>query len=56
LSATALRISARRSGVKSPVISVSTNPGAITFAVIDLDPYSRAMDRAIPTRPALVAA
>ena len=37
-------------------MSVSTNPGATTFAVMPRAPYSRAMERAMPTRPAFDAA
>ena len=37
-------------------MSVSTKPGATTFAVMPRVPYSRAMERAMPTRPALEAA
>jgi hypothetical protein len=35
---------------------VSTNPGATTLAVIDRDPNSRAIERAMPTSPAFEAA
>ncbi len=37
-------------------MSVSTNPGATTLAVIDREPSSRAIDRAMPTRPDFDAA
>jgi hypothetical protein len=37
-------------------MSVSTNPGATTFAVIPRDPSSRATDRASPIRPDFDAA
>jgi hypothetical protein len=47
---------ARRASVISAVMSVSMKPGAMTFAVIDLLPSSRAIDRASPMRPALLAA
>jgi len=33
-------------------MSVSTNPGAMTLAVMFREPSSRAIDRARPTRPA----
>ena len=38
------------------VMSVSTNPGATTLAVMLRDPSSRAIERASPTSPALDAA
>ena len=37
-------------------MSVSTYPGATTLAVIERLPSSRAIDRAMPIRPALLAA
>ena len=37
-------------------MSVSTNPGATTFAVIEREPSSRAIERAMPTSPDLEAA
>ena len=37
-------------------MSVSTKPGATTLAVIEREPSSRAIERAMPTRPALEAA
>ena len=37
-------------------MSVSTKPGATTLAVMPREPSSRAIERAIPTRPALEAA
>ena len=52
---TAFAISSLRASVNSAVISVSTNPGAITFAVMPLLPSSRANDLAIPSKPALLA-
>src|SRR5271155_836005 len=42
--------------VMPAVMSVSMYPGAITFAVIFRDAYSRAIDRAAPSRAAFVAA
>ena len=55
-SGTAPMIAALRSSVSTAVMSLSTNPGAITFAVMPREPSSRASDRARPTRPALDAA
>ena len=52
----ALRISALRSSVRAAVMSVSMNPGATTLAVMLRVPSSRVIDRASPTRPALLAA
>ena len=52
----ALRISALRASVSSVVMSVSMKPGATTFAVMLRVPSSRVIDRASPTRPALLAA
>ena len=37
-------------------MSVSTKPGATTLAVMLREPSSRAIERARPTRPALLAA
>ena len=37
-------------------MSVSMKPGAITLAVIERLPSSRAIERASPIRPALLAA
>ena len=37
-------------------MSVSTKPGATTLAVMPREPYSRAIERAMPTRPAFDAA
>ena len=37
-------------------MSVSTKPGATTLAVIDREPSSRAIERAMPTRPDFEAA
>ena len=41
---------------RSLVMSVSTKPGATTFAVTPLEPSSRAIVLVRPTRPALLAA
>ena len=41
---------------QAAVMSVSMKPGATTFAVMPRPPSSRVTDRAIPTRPALLAA
>ena len=46
----------RRASASPAVMSVSMKPGAITFAVIDRLPSSRAIERASPIRPALLAA
>ena len=51
-SGTEPEISPRRFSSSVAVISVSTKPGAITFAVMPRLPSSRANDRAIPTKPA----
>jgi hypothetical protein len=37
-------------------MSVSMKPGAMTFAVMEREPSSRAIDRARPISPALLAA
>ena len=38
------------------VMSVSMNPGATAFTVMERDATSRATERVRPTRPALLAA
>ena len=48
-------ISCLRLSPNSAVISVSTNPGAITLAVMPRLPNSRANDRAMPISPDLLA-
>ena len=55
-SGTAASIAFLRSSGSTAVMSVSTNPGAITFAVMFREPSSRASDLARPTRPAFDAA
>ncbi len=52
----ALRISALRSSGSAAVMSVSMKPGATTLAVMLRLPSSRVIERATPTRPALLAA
>ena len=52
----ALRISALRASGSTAVMSVSMKPGATTFAVMLRLPSSRVIERAMPTRPALLAA
>ena len=49
-------ISALRASGSTSVISVSMKPGATTFAVMLRLPSSRVIERAMPTRPALLAA
>ena len=49
------KISFRRASVISAVMSVSMKPGATTFAVMLRPPSSRAIDRAKPSKPALLA-
>ena len=44
------------SSLSTAVMSVSMKPGATTLAVIEREPSSRAIERAMPTRPALEAA
>ena len=56
LAGTVARISAVRASVIWSVISVLMKPGARTFAVIDRLPSSRAIERASPISPALLAA
>ena len=45
-----------RSSGSSAVLSVAKNQGATTLAVMLRLPSSRVIDRAMPTRPALLAA
>ena len=49
-------IPSRWASVSWEVISVATPPGATTLTVIEREANSRAMERAIPIRPALDAA
>jgi hypothetical protein len=55
-SGTAPMICALRSGDRTAVMSLSTNPGATRLAVMLREPSSRASDLASPTRPDLDAA